>query len=78
MPEHVVLRPLRVGLSGGIGAGKSEALRAFSRAGAWTLSLDEVSRRLSRPGGPVHRALVRAFGRGVLRADGSLDRPKLA
>lgn len=69
---------LRVGLTGGIGAGKSEALRAFSRAGAWTLSLDEVSRRLSRRGGPVHRAIVRAFGRGVLRADGSLDRARLA
>ncbi|MEK7656660.1 MAG: dephospho-CoA kinase [Elusimicrobiota bacterium] len=78
MPERLIRKPLRVGLTGGIGAGKSEALRAFSRAGAWTLSLDEVSRRLSRRGGPVHRAIVRAFGRGVLRADGSLDRAKLA
>ncbi|MEK7744264.1 MAG: dephospho-CoA kinase [Elusimicrobiota bacterium] len=71
-------RPLRVGLTGCIGSGKSEALRAFSRAGAWTLSLDEVSRRLSWRGGPVHRAILRAFGRSVLRADGSLDRARLA
>lgn len=72
------LRPFAVGLTGGIGTGKSEALRAFRAAGAATLCLDQVHRRLSRPGGPAHRAIVRAFGRWVLGPDGALDRRALA
>lgn len=51
------MRALRIGLTGGIGAGKSEALRAFARLGAATLSLDEVSR-----GPAVRRAQERLFG----------------
>ncbi len=56
------MKALRVGLTGGIGAGKSTALREFARLGARTLSLDEVARRQARPGTAVHRALARAFG----------------
>ena len=64
-------------MTGGIGAGKSEALRAFRRAGADTLCLDEVSRRLSSRGKPVNRAIVKAFGSGVLDFTGRIDRKKL-
>jgi len=68
---------LSVGLTGGIASGKSEALKAFAAAGAGTVSLDEVSRQVSRRGGPAYRAVVRAFGRKVLGRDGEIDRKRL-
>ena len=68
---------LRVAVTGGIGTGKSEALKAFARAGAETISLDVVAHDLSRKGKPVHRALVREFGRSVLRPGGEIDRKAL-
>lgn len=71
-------RRLLVGLTGSIGAGKSEALRAFSAAGAQTHSADAIAHELSRRGGPVYRAIVRALGRGVLLPDGGLDRRRIA
>ncbi|MBI3296758.1 MAG: dephospho-CoA kinase [Elusimicrobia bacterium] len=71
------MRRLRVALTGSIGAGKTEALKAFAAAGAETHSADAVAHDLAAPGGPVHRSVVRAFGRGVLAADGSLDRRRL-
>jgi dephospho-CoA kinase len=63
-----------VGLTGGIGSGKSAALEAFARAGAAVVSADSVVHDLSKPGRAAYRAIVRAFGKGVLVADGSLDR----
>jgi len=77
MPRTGKRQPLTVGLTGGIGSGKSEALRCFARAGAATISLDAIARELSRKGRPVHRAIVRAFGRGVLAGSGELDRQAL-
>ncbi|MFA6028642.1 MAG: dephospho-CoA kinase [Elusimicrobiota bacterium] len=71
-------RSLSVGLTGGIAAGKSAALSAFACRGAWTLSLDALAHELSRKGGPLHRSILRAFGRGVLAGDGTLDRALLA
>lgn len=71
-------KPLLVGLTGGIGSGKSEALSAFREAGAETISLDAVAHELSRPGRPVYRAILRTFGREVLRPDGGIDRRALA
>jgi dephospho-CoA kinase len=72
------VRALRVGLTGSIGAGKSEALRAFAAAGAQTHCADAVARELSGRGGPVAKAAARALGPTVLAADGSLDRPRVA
>lgn len=74
------MRPRRfvVGLTGGIGAGKSMALAEFGRLGAATVSLDRVARELARPGRSGHRAIVRAFGRSALGPDGSVDRRALA
>jgi len=64
-------------LTGGIGAGKSEALRAFERHGAATLSSDDVVRGLySRP--DVRDAVVDRFGRRVLTAEGEVNRGALA
>ncbi|MFA6094087.1 MAG: dephospho-CoA kinase [Elusimicrobiota bacterium] len=67
-----------LGLTGGLASGKSEALRCFAQAGAWTLSMDALHHELSKPGGPVYRAILRVLGRAVLRPDGTLDRPRLA
>ena len=63
-----------VGLTGGIGTGKSTALAEFRRRGATTISLDEIAREQARPGGPAYRAIVRDFGTCVLKRDGTIDR----
>ncbi|MFA6002632.1 MAG: dephospho-CoA kinase [Elusimicrobiota bacterium] len=67
-------RALTVGLTGGIGSGKSEALRAFARLGADTLSLDEVAHQVLRKGAAGYRPVVRVFGRDILDARGEIDR----
>ncbi len=71
-------RPVRVvGLTGGIGAGKSEALRAFARHGAATLSSDAIVHELyARP--DVREAVAGRWGPGVVRRDGSVDRGAIA
>jgi dephospho-CoA kinase len=65
--------PVLVGLTGGIGSGKSEALRAFRRHGAATLSSDESVRSLYGRG-VVKRAVRDHFGAGVIGRDGAVDR----
>jgi dephospho-CoA kinase len=69
---------LRVGLTGGIGAGKSEVSRRLAALGAVVLDADKAAREVVEPGTPGLARIVEAFGPGVLRPDGSLDRPKLA
>lgn len=69
---------LRVGLTGGIASGKSTILRLFAALGAVTIDADAVVARLYRPGNAGHQAIVREYGRGVLRADEEIDRQKLA
>ncbi|HVC08337.1 MAG TPA: dephospho-CoA kinase [Elusimicrobiota bacterium] len=71
------MRTLRIGLTGGTGAGKTQALREFRRLGAATVSSDAVARDVVRPGRPAHRKIVAAFGKSVLGAGGRLDRRKL-
>ena len=68
---------LVVGLTGGIGSGKSEALRAFHRLGAATLCLDEVAHQVLAKGGPAYGPVRRAFGRDVLGHGGDIDRRAL-
>lgn len=65
--------PVLVGLTGGIGSGKSEALHAFRRHGAATLSSDESVRSLYGRG-VVKRAVRDHFGAGVIGSDGAVDR----
>jgi dephospho-CoA kinase len=69
---------LRVGLTGGLGSGKSTVARMFAAHGAYVLSSDEIGRELMQPGQAVYAAIVECFGEGVVRADSSLDRPALA
>lgn len=68
------MKRLVIGLTGGIAAGKSLALRQFSRCGARTISLDDIAREQARKGGPAYRAIVSAFGPAVLGAGGEIDR----
>ena len=70
-------RPVAVAITGGIGAGKSEALYAFQRAGAATVSSDEIVHHLLRSDPDVKEAIVRELGEGVLDDDGAIDRKRV-
>ena len=70
-------RPVAVAITGGIGAGKSEALKAFARNGAATVSSDEIVHHLLRRP-EVRDAVVTRMGLGVLAPDGEIDRGALA
>ena len=69
---------LRVGLTGGLGSGKSTAARMFAAHGAYVFYADEIGRALMQPGEAVYAAIVARFGSSVVRADGLLDRAELA
>ena len=71
-------RPVAVAVTGGIGAGKSEALRAFERHGAAVLSSDEIVHRLLRDDDEVKAALAGRFGPEVLDEAGQVDRAAVA
>jgi dephospho-CoA kinase len=71
-----VSRPVAVAITGGIGAGKSEALRAFARNGAATVSSDEIVHHLLRRD-EVKDAIVARLGNGVLDPPGEIDRGAL-
>ncbi|MFG2948549.1 dephospho-CoA kinase [Streptomyces adustus] len=68
---------LSVGLTGGIGAGKSEVSRLLVACGAVLIDADRIAREVVAPGTPGLAAVVDAFGTEVLAEDGSLDRPRL-
>ncbi|MEU4095678.1 dephospho-CoA kinase [Streptomyces sp. NPDC026673] len=68
---------VKVGLTGGIGAGKSEVSRLLSSYGAVLVDADRIAREVVEPGTPGLAAVVAEFGEGVLTAEGALDRPKL-
>jgi dephospho-CoA kinase len=69
---------LRVGLTGGLGSGKSTAARLFAAHGAHVLQADAIGRELMEPGQAVYVAIVQHFGTGVVLPDGRLDRGALA
>ena len=69
---------LLVGLTGGIGAGKSTVARLLSERGAVVIDADSIVRELQQPGTDVFRAIVDRFGEHVVASDGSLDRERLA
>jgi dephospho-CoA kinase len=68
---------VKVGLTGGIGAGKSEVSARLAALGAVIIDADAVAREVVAPGTPGLEAVTAAFGPGVLAVDGSLDRPRL-
>ena len=69
---------LRIGLTGGIGSGKSTVSALLAARGAVVIDADRIAREVVEPGTPGLAAVVEAFGEHVLRDDGSLDRPALA
>ena len=71
-------RPVAVAITGGIGAGKSEALYAFQKAGAATVSSDEIVHHLLRSDPEVKAAIVAELGEDVLDAQGVVDRKLVA
>ncbi|MFG3255623.1 dephospho-CoA kinase [Streptomyces sp. NPDC048172] len=68
---------VKVGLTGGIGAGKSEVSRLFAACGAVIIDADRISREVVEPGTFGLDAIVAEFGAEILGPDGTLDRPKL-
>ena len=69
---------LKVGLTGGIASGKSTVGEMFARLGAHLTQADQISHQLMQPGESIHREVVRRFGAGILNADGTVNRPRLA
>ncbi|QIK09323.1 dephospho-CoA kinase [Streptomyces sp. Je 1-4] len=68
---------VKVGLTGGIGAGKSEVSRLLASYGAVIVDADKIAREVVEPGTPGLAAVAQEFGDDVLAPDGTLDRPKL-
>ena len=71
-------RPLAVAITGGIGAGKSEALFAFQKHGAATVSSDEIVHHLLATDDDVRAAIVAELGEGILDDEGLIDRSRVA
>ncbi len=69
---------LKVGLTGGIAAGKSVVGEMFVSLGACLVQADRIAHSLMQPGEPVYNDVVRHFGREILNPDGSINRAKLA
>jgi len=69
---------LRVGLTGGIGCGKSTVAGLMRELGCRVIDADEISRNLAEPGWPAYNEIVTAFGKEILQADGRMDRAKVA
>lgn len=69
--------PFVVGLTGGIGSGKSAAAEHFARLGVAVVDTDAIAHELTVPGGVAIPALVAAFGPDILTPDGALDRAKM-
>lgn len=69
--------PLRLGLTGGIGSGKSTVAAALAELGARVVDTDAISRQLTAPGGSALPAIAQAFGADMIDAAGALDRAKM-
>ena len=69
---------LAVGLTGGIGSGKSAVADLLVERGAVLIDADQVARDVVAPGGPAYQPLIDRFGPGIVAADGTIDRQALA
>ncbi len=70
-------RPLRIGLTGGIAAGKSTVAEGLRKKGAAVIDTDRLAHEAIRPGGAAYEAVVREFGAEILKPDGTIDRRRL-
>jgi dephospho-CoA kinase len=71
------MAPLRIGLTGGIGSGKSTVSALLAARGATVLDTDLIARQLTLPGGAAIEAIRAAFGDAFIGSDGGLDRPRM-
>ena len=69
--------PITVGLTGGIGCGKSSAARMFAERGVQVVDTDAIAHQLTAPGGPALAAIRRQFGPDIFASNGTLDRAQL-
>jgi dephospho-CoA kinase len=69
---------LRVGLTGGLASGKSFVGRALADMGCLLIQADQLGHQVLEPGGEAYDSVVKEFGPEIVRADGTIDRPKLA
>jgi dephospho-CoA kinase len=69
---------LRVGLTGGLASGKSFVGRALADLGCHLIEADQLGHEVLMPGAEAYEPVIREFGRGVLAADGAIDRARLA
>jgi dephospho-CoA kinase len=69
---------LAIGLTGGIGSGKSAVADLLVGRGAVLIDADQVARDVVTPGGPAYQPLIDRFGPGIVASDGLIDRPALA
>lgn len=67
-----------LGITGGIGAGKSSVTRIFAELGAEIIDADQLAREILEPQGAAFSDVIAAFGKNILKPDGSIDRKKLA
>jgi dephospho-CoA kinase len=68
---------LNIGLTGGIGCGKSTVIKILAELGAVVMDADKIAHSTYAPGGPAYDGVVAAFGKEVLAGDGTVDRTKL-
>jgi dephospho-CoA kinase len=68
---------LTIGVTGGIGSGKSTVAKILAELGAIVLDADKIAHSVYEPGAPAYDDVVAAFGKGILAADGTIDRKKL-
>ncbi len=68
---------LRIGLTGGIGSGKSSAAAMFARRGVPVIDADEIAKQLVAPGQPAYERIIQRFGKEIVDDDGYIDRGRL-
>jgi dephospho-CoA kinase len=71
------MKPITIGLTGGIGSGKSTAAKILGELGAPAIDADKVGHEIYQPGAPAYQELIDAFGEGILAPDRTIDRRKL-
>lgn len=71
------MKPLIIGITGGIGCGKSSAADLFTKHGVPVIDTDEIAHQLTRPGGPAMAPIRETFGSDYLTPGGALDRAKM-
>jgi dephospho-CoA kinase len=73
----MAMKPISIGLTGGIGSGKSAASKILAELGAPAIDADKVGHEIYQPGTPAYRELIESFGDRILAPDGTIDRRKL-